>query len=56
MNNMVDYSDLFGKFHDYIEKWHMDPLKLKKEKVYSIKEDKRTLTSKKLTFFYFNIS
>ncbi len=32
MNNMVDYSDLFGKFHDYIEKWHMDPLKLKKKK------------------------
>jgi hypothetical protein len=50
MNNTVDYSDLFGKFHDYIEKSHMDQLKLKKKE----ENKKKSLTSKKLTFFKSN--
>jgi hypothetical protein len=31
MNNMVDYSDLFGKCHDYIENLNKVQLKLKQK-------------------------
>jgi hypothetical protein len=49
MNNKVDYSDLFDKFHDCIENLDKVQLKLKEEKN-DIR--KRSLTSNKLTFFF----
>jgi len=54
MNNTVDYSDLFDRFHDCIENLDKDQLKLKEERkkklVYRFDRKEKNLDLKEINF------